>query len=76
MRIAEIPHDQAHDTIDGFDEFCASLPATMNIDAVALVDDFAVCKVVAQTPFGSVYDYFTLVRKPRPLNIEQYFNGI
>lgn len=74
--LEEVPHEEAHDEIRGMDEFCAELPDNMRVIAVYWLDDYAVCTVEADTPFGELTEYFTLVRKPRPINVDSFFRGI
>ncbi|MFC5550163.1 hypothetical protein [Massilia aerilata] len=72
----EVPHDDAHDQIAGMDEFCSGLPDRMHVSAVHWLDGYAICTVLAHTPFGDLTEYFTLVRKPRPINLESFFQSL
>lgn len=74
--LEEVPHEKAHDEIWGIDEFCEELPDSMRVIAVYWLNDYAVCAVQADTPFGELTEYFTLVRKPRPINVDSFFRGI
>lgn len=74
--LEEVPHEQAHEEIRGMDEFCQELPDNMLVRAVYWLDDYAVCTVEADTPFGALTEYFTLVRKPRAINVENFFRNI
>lgn len=71
-----VPHSEAHEQIEGMDEFCRDLPGFMKVVAVRWLDDFAICTVMADTPFGDVIEHFTLVRKPRPVNVESFFRHL
>jgi len=74
--IDPIPHEAAHEHIEGFDEFCSHLPGNMRITSVDDVEDCIVCTVCASTPFGELTEYFILVPKPRPINIESFFRNL
>jgi hypothetical protein len=71
--LEEVPHAEAHKTIEGMDDFCSELPQNMRVSAVYWLDDYAICTVRATTPFGVLTEHFTLVRKPRPVNIDSFF---
>jgi hypothetical protein len=64
-----IPLPEALVEVEGMDEFFGALPDHIDLVVVYWLDDHAVCKVRARTPFGDLTEYFTLVRKPRPFNL-------
>jgi|GEM_PF-3686342 len=51
------------------DDFFSALPVYIDLVAIYWLDDYAVCEVRAPMPFGDLTEYFTLVRKPRPVNV-------
>ena len=76
LGIDVVPHQIAHESIAGVDEFCEHLPEGMRLISVDKVHDYVVCTVAAETPFGNLVEYFTLVRKPRPINIDSFFRRL
>lgn len=74
--IDPIPHEVAHEQIEGFDDFCSHLPVHMWVASVDDVEDSIVCTVRARTPFGELTEYFALIPKPRPINIESFFRNL
>lgn len=71
-----VPHQVAHEMIAGIDEFCEHLPENMRLASVEMMHDYVVCTVEATTPFGQLIEYFTLIPKPRPININSYFSNL
>lgn len=72
----EIPHQKAHETVPGIDEFCEHLPDNMRVISVNRIFDYVVCTVSADTPFGEFVEHFTLVRKPRPINVDSFLRRL
>jgi len=72
----ELSLGQAMAEVEGFAEFFESLPDDIDVRTTFYVGDLFVCQVVASTPFGVLVDYFTLVPKPRPMNIQRFFQSL
>ncbi|KFC72690.1 hypothetical protein [Massilia sp. LC238] len=64
-----VPLPEALVEIEGMDDFFSALPVYIDLVAIYWLDDYAVCEVRAPIPFGDLTEYFTLVRKPRPVNV-------
>lgn len=76
MRYEMVPLPEALTQIEGIDDFFGALPDHIDLVAVYWLDDHAVCTVRASTPFGGLTEHFTLVRKPRPVNVIAFFDSI
>ena len=69
----ELPVEMAMARVEGFEEFRDSLPNEMEVESTFFIGDCFICEVVASTPFGNLLEYFTLVPKPRPMDIQKFF---
>jgi len=76
LGLDEIPHQEAHETVPGIDEFCEHLPDNIRVISVNRIFDYVVCTVSADTPFGEFVEHFTLVRKPRPINVDSFLRRL
>lgn len=66
--------EEAVDMSEDFAEFLDSLPDHIVVDnAFTLGDDCLICEVRSETPFGTLSELYTLVPKPRPVNLDQVY---